>query len=506
MTTAPPLPERVEGAQWHRLSRRMLLVHPILEVGRALPAIVGAFLAGGSHGNPYVGLIVTAAVVVLSLTRWFTTRLRITPQQVQLRSGLLRRKSIATARDRIRTVDVSSHLLHRMLGLARVVIGTGNNDRRREGRLVLDGLTVADAARLRDELLHSVVVPAPLAEPGAAADELARLDRRWIRYAPFTLSGVVTGLVIWGFYSRVTGESGVDLARSGPLRAVTHALERLPTGERVVVVTLALVAFVAITSTVGYVLAFWNFRLLRHSGGTLQVTRGLVTTRSTSIERGRLVGATLSEPLPLRAVGATRSTAVATGLRTGRGAERGGEVLLPPAPRRVGQRVVTRVLDGAPALSARLRGHGPAARRRRLLRAVALGAVLTVVAAIAWAAGAPSWPLGVAAALIVLGVPLGLDRAAALGHARAGGYLVTRSGSLVRRRSVLDERAIIGWNLRATFFQRRLGLVTLTATTAAGAQGYRVLDVPAEDGIALVEGISPELIRPFRPTLPARTP
>ncbi|MDQ2797625.1 MAG: PH domain-containing protein, partial [Actinomycetota bacterium] len=333
-------PIRVEDATWHRLSPRMLLVHPVTEVGRALPALVGLFFAGGPHDNGrYWGLVGAAVVAALSLSRWFTTRLRITPENVQLRRGLVVRKTLTTSRERIRTVDVTSHLLHRILGLARVVVGTGTNDRKGEGRIQLDGLPTKDAQQLRDDLLHRRApvepegAPATTVEPTAFGEcELARLDRRWIRYAPFTLSGVLTGLVLWGFYWRIQGESGVDLTKRGPLQSVSGWLGALPVTAAVLVVLAALLMFVTVTSTVGYVLAFWNFRLVRHDGGTLQVTRGLITTRATSIEHRRLVGVQLSEPLGLRMVGAARLLVVATGLRTGRGAERGGETLLPPAP------------------------------------------------------------------------------------------------------------------------------------------------------------------------------
>jgi putative membrane protein len=233
------------------------------------------------------------------------------------------------------------------------------------------------------------------------------------------------------------------------------------------------------------------------------VTRGLLTTRATSIERRRLVGATISDPLPLRAVGAARTTAVATGLRTGRGAERGGEVLLPPAPRAIAEGVAAQILDGTPAVTIPLREHGPAARRRRLARALIGGLLAFAATAIAWAVGAPVWLVAVGAVVLVLTVPLGLDRAATLGHALSDGYLVTRAGSLVRRRTVLDQQAVIGWNLHSTPFQRRLGLMTLTATTSAGRQGYGVLDVPAAEGLALAHVVSPELINQFRAAPPA---
>ena len=486
-------------ATWHRLSPRMLLVHPVQELIRSFPVLIGAVLAGTSDGHGgWWGLIATGVITLYSLTRWFTTRLRITADQVQLRQGLVRRKTIATARDRIRTVDVTSHVLHRALGLSRVAIGTGSNDRKGEGRLLLDGLTAEQAGALRDELLHRTATADVTPAWSDDSVEIARLDRRWIRFAPFTLSGVAAGLVIWGLFWRIRGESGVDLTKWGPIHAVTQWLHRLPTTVEVLVVVAAAIAFVAITSTVGYVLLFWNFRVVRHAGGTLQVTRGLLTTRATSIERRRLVGVEISEPLLLRWVGAARTLTVATGLRTGRGAERGGEVLLPPAPVGTAASVATRVIDGSPAVTADLTPHGPAARQRRLARSVIIGSLLCAGSVFAWGYGAPWAVVLIGVGLLAVSVPLGLDRFHSLGHARVDGYLVTRIGSLLRRRTALAEHAIIGVTLRATLFQRRAGLVTLTATTAAGKQGYEVVDVAAPLGLGLADAVLPGLLAQFQ--------
>jgi putative membrane protein len=57
----------------------------------------------------------------------------------------------------------------------------------------------------------------------------------------------------------------------------------------------------------------------------------------------------------------------------------------------------------------------------------------------------------------------------------------------------LSASGVIGWNVRTSFFQRRAGLVTLTATTAAGRQAYRILDVPIRDALALAEVATPGL-------------
>ena len=92
-------------------------------------------------------------------------------------------------------------------------------------------------------------------------------------------------------------------------------------------------------------------------------------------------------------------------------------------------------------------------------------------------AGGPSWLLVGLLALPVAAL-LAWDRIRSLGHALVVGHLVARSGSLVRRRRILEVDHVIGWNLRATWFQRRAGLTTLVATMAGGNQAVHVLDVP----------------------------
>ena len=92
---------------------------------------------------------------------------------------------------------------------------------------------------------------------------------------------------------------------------------------------------------------------------------------------------------------------------------------------------------------------------------------------------------------------LALDRYRSLGHALAGSALVTRQGSFERRRDVLACDGIIGWNVRESFFQRRAGLATLTATTAAGRQRYVVPDVPLPLALSLANRALPGLLGVF---------
>jgi putative membrane protein len=490
---------------WRRLNRRMLLVHPVVEVGKALPAIVAALLAGhGTNGGTVTAAVIAVVVAVASIIRWFTTRYRITVERIELRRGLVRRRTLTAPLDRVRTVDVTSHPLHRLLGLARVAIGTGTSDRKGRDRVILDGLTLPEAEGLRVELLHRgrVRLPTEPDLPGLATqgveEELVRVDPRWLRFAPFTLTGAVTGLALLGVLWRIANEAHVNLSTLGLVRDVSRRLERWPVAGAVVVVAAAVVGFVVIASTVGYVLAFWRFRVTRHSGGTLHVTRGLITTRATSIEQRRLRGVEVSEPLLLRSVRGARCLAIATGLRVGRGAERGGEVLLPPAPRAAAISLAASVLGTDVPFTAALARHPIAARRRRVTRASAGPLALLVAAALGVGIGA--WPASVLVLAVVLAgaaVPLGVDRYHSLGHVLADDHVVIRYGTIVRRRSALQTDGVIGWNISRSYFQRRAGLTSLTATTAAGRQEYRITDIGDAEAIAFANAAVPHLLTQF---------
>ncbi len=493
---------------WRRLSTRMLVIHPIQELLRAWPVLIGLVFAGtAGGGGSWWSLIGVTVVITAGLLRWFTTKYRISAEQVQIRKGLVRRRLLTVPRDRIRTVDVTANALHRSLGLAKVEVGTGRTDRKSDA-VKLDALHAAEAARLREELLHhrpSAETPqtadAADAVPAARPSQetvLAQVPPEWIRYGPFTLTGLVTVGVLAGIAGRAMNEAHLDPGRLGPVSTLLDRWEHAPVPVEIAVFAVALWVAVAIASTLGYVLAFFRFRLTRNSAGTLHVTRGLITTRSTTIEERRLHGVEISEPLLLRAVRGARCLAITTGLRVGRGAERGGSLLLPPAPRAEAERVASRVLGVATPLTCPLEGHGPRAVRRRYARAIGLAVLVEVLLfALSRLAGLPSWTWQIAPALIVIAAGLAHDRARSLGHALVEGFLVSRRGSLVRRRSALSCNGIIGWNLRQSFFQRRAGLATLVATTAAGRQRIDVQDVPMAEALRVAGEALPGLLTPF---------
>ena len=533
-------------AEWRRLSRRSMIVRPLTDLVRLLPLVAGLLILHSRTGSGLLwGVAACVFAIVTGLVHWATTRYLVTDERVYLRRGLLNQKTLSVARDRIRTVDVTAHLLHRVLGVCRISIGTGRNDLRSSENFHLDGVTRAEAESLRLVLLSGVgelapgvaeltpdhaeavpagsqqiparqpparPVPAPGDEPGEPdepdqpdlaerTNELVRLRVSWLRFAPLTMTGLVVLGVLFGAILQITNATDINLAATGPVRHVVAEFTAFSVLQRILVGGGVVIAGYVLIAMAGYIAVFWNFRLVEHGADTLRVTRGLLSIRATTISLSRLRGVEISEPLLLRAARGARCIAIATGLHVGRGAEREGSVLVPPAPRAVAQRVAGAAL-GLPEdiCSGPLEPHGPAARRRRYTRALA-GAVL-IIAAIClatWAQDGPAWVWMASFALLPASALIAADRYRSLGHRLADGWLVSRTGSLARRRSIISADAIIGWRIHQTWFQRRRGLLTLTATTAAGQQHYSVRDVPVADGLALAAAATGDLLLPFLP-------
>ena len=520
---------------WRRLDPRMLLIHPVQAVIRFLPALVGLLLAGRIGGSGRGYLLEAGAVLVLvgyGISRWFTTRYRIDNGQIELRRGLFVRQVLATPADRIRTVDVTASPMHRLLGVAKVDVGTGSGAGNE--RIVLDALPAAEATRLRSELLHrrgpgteagagvgtatGAQDPAPAAgsarpatrtgdsrqpAPPAAAQPdvavettLAQFDPRWTRYAPFTSAGVVAALAVWGvsmqYLPTVFGSRGASV------RDLGDQLSRQPWWLLVPAAAALFAVVLVVLSAAGYLLGFWGFRLTRHPQGSLHTTRGLLTTRRTSIEEARIRGVEIGEPLGLRVAGARRLQVVTTGLRRS-GDQAGGSLLVPPAPRDIVTAVAAQVVSDDVATTAPLRRHGPAARRRRLVRALLPAAVLGVALVVTgWIR---DWPVALLAVALLLmlvsALLLAADRYAGLGHVLTDRHLVVRSGSLARRRDIVQRRGVVGLQWRQTFFQRRAGLATFTVTTAAGRHAYHAVDLDRARAVELGHAVDPALVRPF---------
>ncbi|GAB3212791.1 PH domain-containing protein [Marinactinospora endophytica] len=496
------VPTAVAASGWRRLSPRSAAVTTVaLAVFAGLPCLVtGAVLAvtGTLVAAAIVagcGVLTVAGVATVEWLRVAATRYRVTDERVERRVRLFGETHRSIPRDRIRSVDVSADVVARLLGLARVTVGTGQGDGE---TLCLASVTTAEAAVLRRELLARGVDPAEgREEPN---DAITRLDPRWFGYVPFAAWTPALGLGVFGGLYSVLGWFGDDVA-NGVALWVWAELRGAPALGAVVALGSVLATGV-LTGLAVSVERWWGYRLDREGGRTLRMRRGLLTTTSISLEEERLRGVELVATVPARWTGAARVRAVATGLARSGSQDKGDpSQLTPDLPLAEAQRVAAAVLreERSPLAAARWTAHPRAALRRRLSRALLACAVVAVVAAAVSALVAALPDL--AWTVVLLALPPALLYAAGLyrrlGHALHGPYLLVRSGWLRHRAVALRRDGVIGWRITRSPLQRTAGLATIGATTAAGKGVYRAPDVDLTEGLGFADAAVPGLLTPF---------
>ncbi|WP_435108148.1 PH domain-containing protein [Nocardiopsis synnemataformans] len=494
-----------------RLSPRSVVVGPINQLRGLLVPIAAGLVLGGF--NAWV-LAATGATVVALLVggfvTWRTTRYEVAGDRLEIRRGLLRRSQRTIPLERVRGVDVTSTLLHRLLGVAvvRVEAAAGSAGATEDGKL--DAVSAGEADRLRRVLLHrravltgrgAVASHAAPGEPGAEegapgpgeapgvpgdADTVTHfaMPRSWYLYGALSLGYLLTPFAVlatlFGMVQQTAGELATDYLVDW-VTTSDHSLILLS----VALFAGALVLLMPVFAVVSYALTHWGFTLGERDG-SLVAERGLLTRRSVTLEKRRIRGYELLDNPLERLRGAVRLRAIVTGL--GDAANRA--VLLPIGPRAVVEDVVDRAL-------ARYRGglnrHPRAALYRRLTRS---SGPFVLFLAVALAVDA-SWLAWAAGALAVLGVPLGVDRYRSLGHGHDGERVSVRSGSLRRSQATVEYSAVIGWTWTQTLFQLPSSLADLQVTVGAGAGGYTAQDASFEDSVAFAARVTPEMVRPF---------
>lgn len=495
-----------------RLDWRTVVVHSVTfkQARQVLSAAVPALAALGISNNlslPAVIAIfagVTLLSVLLAVLRWWRFSYQVvlsdgSPGRLVVTQGLLGRTQRVVPIDRIRGIDVDVPWLHRPLGLAVLRVDAAAGGQRKD-EVTLDAVRREEAERLRGLLLagaRRAGTPVQVAQPPADGETgtdqtqdaeekvYARVKPRWLLYAPLVGSYLAVPIAALGvLFHQFTQDEGSWLPASA--REWARGLFRPSVGD-LLVIGLVLVAALIIGALAAGVVLNWNFVLARR-GDHLVAERGLWSTKTASLEIDRLRGYALLEPLGLRLLRAARLIALVTGLA---GQSKRGH-LLPLGPREEAIRVAE---EAVMRYTGPLVGHPVAALRRRLVRAILPGLVLA-------AAGfAFSWPLWIGIVGLVLaglGIPLGIDRYRALGHGSDATGFAVRSHSLRRETVVLQRRALVGWAVRESFFQRRSGLASVTALVGVSGGGYTAMDCDHDEGLAWVEQISPRWTEPMR--------
>ena len=498
-TQAPPVHE------WRQLDRNTMPVTAVwiggILSGIAIPIIIGVLNNDGPFGLVLAialgGIVVgTAGATAIDWMRWRHTTYRVTDERVEVRHAWILHKLRSVPRERVRTVDLAADPVQRMFGVVKVKVGTG--EQATSSHLTLDPVSRAEAENLRRVLLRHAAGPAEGDEPETGTP-IASLNWAWLRNAPISVTTPILGAAAFGGVMQVSDWFGAE----GFLFRFVR--DQLFDGLSILGLIGVLVAAGVVVGVVGslglWVEMWWNYRLTREHG-TLRVQRGLLTTRSLSIEQGRVRGANLFEAFGTRLAGAARVDVIATGMKEDAQNKDNStpKTLLPAAPLPLAREVAAEVLGADPLSNVDIRPH-PRAARGRLVRwavyaVLALAGVLavlgllltTVLLHIAWIS---------AVVLLPVAIALALDAYRNLGHALSGDYLVTRYGGGSRHTVALVRGGVIGWTVRRSPFQRRAGLMTLSATTAASKGEYFVRDVGESEGLAFAEEAVPGLLTPF---------
>ena len=456
--------------------RRLHPASPFLDLsglGRQLLAPGVVALGGGGLRLLVLGIVVVLAAQVLA---WRRRTYSLSDGVLRFEGGLVVRSQQLVPCERIQQVNLVQKLRHRALGVAVLDVETAGSD----SGVRLEVLEVAEAQRLRVALLAAKAGATDAAVAGeeefgeggqVSGDEI---PPRWVptpwpvvelTHRQLAVAGV-TGVELLVVFALVaTGSQFVGESWS-PLDGYDlPALDALGP----LVLTGAVLVFLMVwlgTAVAASILADSGYRLTLE-GDELHAARGLLDRKETSLPLARVQAVRIAASAPRRLLGLVSMRIDSAGRGSGDDDRR---MSIPILPAGDVDRVLALVLPGMGPLPS-LRRPPPAARRRALVHHVAPAVAVALLAAtVAWPWG------GLAMALVPLATVLGLATYRGLGHASSGAFLVTRSGSFNRRLVVVPLGRVQSARLRATPWQRRAGLATLSVDLAGPGPVPQVID------------------------------
>ena len=536
----------------HRGSALSLITGAVSGLGVAFGVSLVAIVrtVGGNVAKDLPGVIAIASAIVAlsvvsSVITWRTRTWELTDAGIMLRSGLVTSKQLQVPYEHIHTVNMSSNLVERVLGLMTLDLDTGAASSEGEATRIR-GLQAGMAEALREELFRRKA--AMLADQGldaraAAADASAEADDGASPTAPapspdacYTLT---TAQLVFAALTeaRVVAQAaaflilivqGINLLQESALvnlSDVAGDIAVLPVALLVGAVALLLALALVVGFAVSFVMSLIGFAGYRaeRAGGRISVERGLLSRtshtvaleriQSISIRQGiirQLIGYAEVRASVVGAIGSSDETSTADG------------VVLHPFIRLT--EVDAFLASIAPDFSVVKTGRVcfdssseeleeiglvrlPRAAARRLafrtaMKSLALAVALAgagVFLAHVLLAG-ESWSmvrLTIGALLVAMGVAVVARmilsavlryRDSRIGHDRA--RLVMVVGGVKRRTEVVLRARLQHATASASPFQRRVQVATFMTRTAA--TGDLVLrDVSAADADALLAWIRP---------------
>jgi putative membrane protein len=471
------------GIEAHRL-------HPLtvlLEMGRVLGRVVWFFAVvmvvgwlGGRSADPAAWIFVLAGSgVLVALARYLSLRYWVEGGSLVIRSGIVSRQLRTIPLDKIQNVELRQNAVHQLAGVVEFRIETAAGPGAEAQLAVL----ARDAAeRLKAELLSGRGAEAGQAETAPVPQVIWRASLRDLLLlgASSNRAGAILGAIagLLAFVGRELPRHLDTIQRGvagvvGTVSAVTVAAVSL--------VTLLLVGWVL--SIALAVVRYHGFTVTREPDGRLRRRYGLVSRFETVVNPARIQLLRLGASWLRRRLGFWEVAAHTAGAAwDGHGG--GSAMLCPLLRKRDLAGFCDRLLPGLDLDAVAWRPVSRMTIRRGFIR---YGAVALVLAGAASAGLGPwAWtailPGGLAAWV------LATRRYRVLAHARHAGHLIARTGIVHRRLTIVPESKIQWVGLSESPPQRRLGIATMTVSTAAGAA--HVVDLDRSFALALQRELS----------------
>lgn len=490
----------------------MTLVQRFLLSLPALAFLMLPVFRAGANGEAWINLVLAIIIGTVAIPfiilEYLRFRYWITPQEVGIRRGVLRREHRNIPIERIHTVEIEQSLLPRLFGMAKVKMMTAGSTKA-EG--VLEYVGLEEAARIR-EIIRSyqrgqAAAPAVALEPAAdtppaetplpantASQTLFEMPlKRVLLSGVFRFSLLYIALAFSALqYLGVDEDAVVDWLTRGRFKPYLEPLLDSPWLAAAFAIGSAML-FAWLTGILVNLNKFYQFRLWLDVG-KLQKRHGLLTRLEGTIPIRRIQTLVVRTNPLMRRYGWHALELQTMGLDP---SETGNQAAMPFARQAEIETVAPHLYPFTlPEVFARV---SPLHIRRLLVRYTV--ALLVVVAPVgyfwtpAWG-GLALWPL-----LAVLAYFQYRNH----GYALDDGLLFVRKGVIRQQTWVMPVEKMQVFFASASFFQRRLGLKSVYADTAGGGALVEpeIADLPAATADALLETLYERFQRHFEADQPA---
>lgn len=316
----------------HRGSALSLITGAVSGLGVAFGVSLVAIVrtVGGNVAKDLPGVIAIASAIVAlsvvsSVITWRTRTWELTDAGIMLRSGLVTSKQLQVPYEHIHTVNMSSNLVERVLGLMTLDLDTGAASSEGEATRIR-GLQAGMAEALREELFRRKT--AMLADQGldaraAAADASAEADDGASPTAPapspdacYTLT---TAQLVFAALTeaRVVAQAaaflilivqGINLLQESALvnlSDVAGDIAVLPVALLVGAVALLLALALVVGFAVSFVMSLIGFAGYRaeRAGGRISVERGLLSRTSHTVALERIQSISIRQGIIRQLIG-----------------------------------------------------------------------------------------------------------------------------------------------------------------------------------------------------------